>query len=79
VDRKRHRSPDTGTLHTLVVVECPPLGTAIYEISVNDETATLADQFCPFIVMDELSAPALRADRFGMIFCLFLGLFSLRA
>ncbi len=79
MNRERHRSPDTGALHTLVVVERPPLRTPVDEVTINDQTASLADQLCPFIIMDKLSSSALRAYRFGMIFRFFLGLFSLCA
>jgi len=44
------------------VVERTPLGTAVDEIIIDDKPAALADQFCTFIVMDELPAATLRTD-----------------
>ena len=61
------------------MVESPPLGTPVDKVTVNDKTAALTYQFCPFIVMDKLPAAAFRADRLGMILGLLLDLFSLRA
>jgi hypothetical protein len=61
------------------MVECTPLGTTVYEVTINDKTAALTDKFCPLIVMNKLSAPAFRADGLSMILGLFLDLFTLRA
>jgi hypothetical protein len=61
------------------MVECTPLGTAVNEVTIDDKTAALTDKFCPFVIMNELSAPAFRADGLSMILGLFLDLFTLRA
>jgi hypothetical protein len=72
MDRKRHRRTDPRSLHTLVVIKCPPLGPAVDKIIVYDQPAVLADQFGTFIVMNELAATAFGAYRFSMILCFLL-------
>ena len=78
MDRERHRCADTGALHALVVVERTPLGAAVDELLVENETAVLAYEFGTLVVVNELTAAALRADGLNALFgALLLRLFDL--
>ncbi|OPX75814.1 MAG: hypothetical protein A4E39_00109 [Methanoregulaceae archaeon PtaB.Bin152] len=72
MDGESHGGPHTGTLHPLVVVERTPLRSTVDEIIVDDQPAVLAYQFRPLVVVDQLPAPAFRADRLGVVLCLLL-------
>lgn len=73
---KGHRGADTGTFHSLVVVERTPLGAAVDEVVIDHQAAALADQLCTFVIVDELTAAALGTDRLGMVFCFLFLLFN---
>ena len=68
MDRERHRCADTGALHALIVIECTPLGAAVDELLVENETAVLAYEFRALVVVDELAAAALGADGLNALF-----------
>jgi len=71
MDGEGHRSSDPRAFHPLIMVKCTPFRAAINEILIDDKTTVLADQLSTFIVMDKLSASALRANGLGMVFSLF--------
>jgi hypothetical protein len=57
------------------MVEGTPFGAAVDEVVIDDKPAALADQFCTLIVMDELTATALRTDGLRVVLGFFLVFF----
>ena len=57
------------------MVEGTPLRAAVDEVIIDDKPAALADQLCALIVVDELTATALRTDGLRVVLGFFLVFF----